>query len=325
MDTKKRVALYYDLLQYQQVNLDLLNQHLELIRLPNPDHDRPEILNRIEVVFAPLGYFWGKEKIDLSPHLKVIGSNTTGTPHIDVKYAEKKGIKVIFLKGPTKFLQTITPTAEHTWGLLLALTRRTPWAFQSVLDGVWNRRLFGGKAMLSSMSLGVVGLGRLGRMVAKYGKCFGMKVCYFDPYVPEAEGDGFSRVDTLEELVSGSDVVTIHVPLEDETKNMFNESIFSKFKKGAYLINTSRGKIVDHEAMLKYLENGILGGCALDVCGGEFSKDFSARLKTHPLVEYARSHDNLLITPHIGGSTLDAWRLTEEHTIQLVMESLGIR
>jgi len=318
------VALYYDLLQYQQANRDLLTQHFELIRLPNPEHDHSGVLKRIEVVFAPLGYFWGKEKIDLSPNLKIIASNTTGTPHIDVEYAKERGIEVISLKGLTEFLQTITPTAEHTWGLILALTRRTPWAFQSVCQGVWNRRLFGGKAMLSSLSLGVVGLGRLGKMVANYGRCFGMEVRYFDPYVAKAEGGEFSKVATLEELVSLSDVVTIHVPLEEETRNMFTENIFSKFKKGAYLINTSRGEIVDCKVMLKYLKNGILGGCAVDVFTGEFSQDFSTRLKNHPLIQYAKSHDNLLITPHIGGSTIDAWRLTEEHTIQLVLESLGI-
>jgi len=176
--------------------------------------------------------------------------------------------------------------------------------------------------MLSKMSLGIVGLGRLGKIVANYARCLAMKVYYFDPYVCESDIKSITRINSLEELVAISDIVTIHVPLKKETTKLFNEHIFPHFKNGSYLINTSRSDIVDQGLMLAYLRNGHLAGAAIDVFEGEFDRDFPNRLKDHPLIVYAQEHQNLLVTPHIGGSTIDAWRLTEQHVIKSVIEKL---
>jgi D-3-phosphoglycerate dehydrogenase len=315
----KPTLIYYPVLQYQPGNLRLLHDNFEVIELPNPDHDTPKILKRAEVILAPLGYFCGKEKIDSAPNLKVIGSNTTGHPHIDVVCAVKKGIKVVTLKGQYDFLKTITPTAELTWGLIIALIRNMFPSYKSVLDGNWDRRPFAGECMLSRMSLGVAGYGRLGKMVANYGKCFGMTVRYYDPFV-SVHDDGIERVFSLKELVSTSDIVTIHIPHETETENLFGREVFSYFKKGSYFINTSRGELVDHEALLSFLKDATLAGAALDVFEDEFKSGFT--ILEHPLWQYAREHDNLILTPHIGGSTVDAWRQTEEYTISLVLAAL---
>lgn len=319
---KKDKAIYYEMLNYQPENLKFLNENFEVIMLPNPLDDKPEILNQADIIFAPLGYYCGKDKIDQSPKLKIIASNTTGHPHIDVNYAAQKGIQVITLKGHDEFLNTITPTAELTWGLIILLTRKIFPAYQSVLKGSWNRRSFGGDYMLSRMSLGVAGYGRLGRMVANYGKSFGMKVRYYDPFV-ENEDVGVFRVNTLAELVSTSDIITIHIPHEPETENLFNDKIFSQFKKGTYLINTSRGELIDHNALLRCLQDGALAGAALDVMEKEFTTGFQDTLKNHPLWKYAQKHANLIITPHIGGSTIDAWKMTEEYTIKLIITALN--
>lgn len=319
----KKTLIYYRILQYQEENLEFLKKHFNVIYLEDPDDDSPEILSTAEVILAPLGFFLDKKKIDLSPKLKVIASNTTGEPHIDVPYAEEKSIKVISLKDQAEFLELITPTAELTFGLIISLIRRIPWAFNSVKTGIWNRRLFGGLAMLSRMSLGIVGMGRLGKMVANYGKSFGMKVLYFENDEKFPIPSGLSRMSTLEELVASSDIVTAHINLTEENRRLFNNRIFSKFKKGSYFINTARGEIVDFNALLDHLKNGRLAGAALDVFESEFKKGFQRQIKNHPLLEYAKSHDNLLITPHIGGSTYDAWKDTEEHTIKLILNYLG--
>jgi D-3-phosphoglycerate dehydrogenase len=171
------------------------------------------------------------------------------------------------------------------------------------------------------MSLGVVGLGRLGSMVASYGLCFGMRVCYFDPYVEES-ATGVERIETLEELVETSDIVTIHVPYNSETHNLFNRELFARFKNGAFFINTSRGEVVDKQALLECLQSGKLAGAATDVLDGEFNPGFDQKVIEHPLVQYASTHFNLIITPHIGGSTIDAWSLTQEHTIRKVIEAI---
>lgn len=317
----KPTALYYRILKYQPENLATLAREFELAELDSPAQDTPDILSRVEVLFAPLGYQVDAARIDACPRLKAIVSNTTGHPHIDVAYARRKGVFVACLKFAPEFLKRITPTAEHTWGLLLALTRNLVPAHRAALAGTWDRRPFGGQAMLSSLSLGIAGHGRLGGMVARYGKAFGMAVRYFDPYV-EASAEGAERVGTLEELVERSDIVSIHVPHEPQTEGMFDAAVFSRFRPGAWLVNTARGELIDWDALLDGLRSGRLAGAALDVFDGEFEPGFAARYPTHPLLAYAREHDNLIITPHIGGSTLDAWRLTEAHAIGMALDHL---
>jgi D-3-phosphoglycerate dehydrogenase / 2-oxoglutarate reductase len=317
----KPVLIYYEILGYTPENLALLNDRFEIITLTDPSQASPPVLQKAEVILAPLGYFCGKQTIDHASKLKIIGSNTTGHPHIDVGYARSKGIRVITLKNQHKFLKTITPTAELTWGLIIAVTRNIISGFQSVLQGKWSRWPFGGKNMLSRMSLGVVGYGRLGKKVASYGSCFGMQVGCFDPYIDRIP-KAVKRFATLADLVSSSDIITVHVPHEPETENMFSRRIFAKFQPGAYFINTSRGELVDQDALLEALEKKILAGAAIDVLADEFKPDFQKTTMDHPLIKYASTHSNLIITPHIGGSTQDAWHLTQAHTIELILEAL---
>lgn len=314
-------ALYYGVLKYQPENLALLRERFDLIERPDPREDTPDALDRAVVGFAPLGFHFDRAKINAMPRLRVIASNTTGHPHIDVDHARAKGIAVVTLKGDTAFLDTITPTAEHTIGLLLALTRHIVPASRSVLEGRWDRRPFPGRAMLSRMSLGIIGLGRLGTKTATYAQAFGMRVRYYDPYKDSAP-PGVERVDDLADLVSSVDVVSLHVPHEPETEGIMSRAVFAAFKPGAVFINTARGELVDFHALLDGLESGRLGGAALDVFEDEFRPDFVETLSHHPLWRYAREHDNLLVTPHIGGSTLDAWRETERRTIDRVLAAL---
>jgi D-3-phosphoglycerate dehydrogenase len=319
MSRIKPTLIYYDILQYQPENMTLLNEYFQVLTMGNPSQDRPDILNKAHVILAPLGFYLGKEKIDQSKNLKVIGSNTTGHPHIDVNYAVKKGIKVITLKQEHAFLDTITPTAELTWGLIIAISRNLIPAFQSVLGGAWQRWPFGGKSMLSRMCLGIVGMGRLGRMVASYGCCFNMETRYFDPHVPGPFSD-IKRMDSLGSLVETSDIVTVHVPHEPETEGLFNREIFERFRDGAFFVNTSRGEVVEEGDLLDALKKGRLAGAAVDVLDGEFKPGFEKKVLNHPLVRYASERHNLIITPHIGGSTMDAWGETQEHTIRKIIE-----
>jgi phosphoglycerate dehydrogenase-like enzyme len=310
-----RKALYFEILNYRKENILLMRKHFDVITMHDPLNIKEKALDGVEVVFAPLGYFFGQDFFSKAPHLKVIASNTTSTPHIDVEAAASKGVEVFSLKGEREFLDSITPTAELTVGLMIAVTRNLIPAKDSVLDGKWSRWEFGGSKMLSKMSLGIVGLGRLGSMVARYAYQMGMRIFYFDPYV-ENNGHGFKKRSSLEELVGESDIVSIHVHLTEETESMFSNSIFEKFKKGAYLINTSRGEIIDSSALIRAMETGRLRGAALDVLDGEFIPGFPQTVSQHSLVQYANSHPNLVITPHIAGSTEDAWSLTQRFVIK---------
>jgi D-3-phosphoglycerate dehydrogenase len=313
-------ALYFEILNYKKENLDLLYDNFEVIRLNNPSMITPDILKDISVIFAPLGYFFGEDIFSVSPNLKVVATNTTGVPHIDVERAASRGINVISLKDEKEFLDTITPTAELTMGLIINITRNMVPAMKSVLNGEWSRWEFGGQAMLSRMSLGIVGLGRLGKMVARYATAFGMKVSYYDPFITHNAEWSYKRIESIEQLVSQVDIITVHIPMNGENRHFFNKAVFCKFKKGSYFINTARGEVVDSQALIEALEKGIIKGAALDVLDGEFEPGFSNKVLSHPLVKYAQTHDNLIITPHIAGSTEDAWYLTQRHVIEQTIE-----
>lgn len=316
MSDRPRV-LYYKILSYQPENIELLSKEFDVIQLNTPADDSDSVLAHLDGCFAPLGYKFDLAKFKRCPNLRVVISNTTGVPHIDMQNAEARNVKVFSLRDEQSFLDTITPTAEHAFGLMLALLRRTPWSYNAVLAGGWNRFEFGGPAMLSRLSLGIVGMGRLGKKLANYAAAFGMKVYYFDPYI-ENIPDGFVRKDALKDLLSLSDIVSIHVPANASTYHLFDTDAFSWMKRESILINTARGEIVDESALLHALKGRVLAGAALDVLDGEYEPGFE--VKAHPLVNYAQTHDNLLITPHVGGSTIDAWRETQRRVIDMAVE-----
>jgi D-3-phosphoglycerate dehydrogenase len=314
--------LYYDILQYQDATLKLIEKNFDVKNLPDPNHDTDEVLKSVEVAMAPLGFEFDRGKIDRCPNLKMIASSTLSVPHIDVEYANSRGIKVCYLGDQNELLKTITPTAELAWGLVIAVTRKIPWAHRAVCNGEWNGRFFGSQTprMLSAMTLGIVGLGRLGSLVASYGKAFGMKVYY---YSPSSRNSAYERCQTLEELARCSDIVSVHAQHKPETEGLINNKFMVAMKPGSFIINTSKGELIDENALLNSLESGHLGGASLDVLAGEYEQNFKSKLNKNPLVKYARTHDNLILTPHYGGATVDAWIKTESRTIDLILEAVN--
>lgn len=232
------------------------------------------------------------------PQLKIIFTATTGTDHIDVSLCNARNIIIWCLKPFTDFLRTIPSTAEHTIALMLSLVRNVPKAHQSVLSGTWNRDLFFG-SQLKNKTLGIIGLGRTGSLVAKFAAAFGMSVVYYDPYVNGT--NQYQKVNKLNELLQQSDIVSLHVHLNKSTELLLNNNNCSYIKPGAYIINTSRGKIVDESLMVKLLEAGILKGMASDVISNEHGW-----LQDSALYQGAQRGLNIILTPHIGGATLDA-------------------
>lgn len=316
-------AVYFKILEYTPDNLGRLQQAFDLTVLGTPSELSDSILAQTEVMFAPLGYRFDAELMKRCPRLRALATNTTGVPHIDVEYAENHGIRVISLKDEQEFLSSITPTAELTIGLMICITRNVMPAYKAVLNGNWRRWDFGGPAMLSRMTLGIVGLGRLGKMVARYASAIGMKIIYYDPHVIETGlPAACERVESLEQLVSNCDITTIHVPMSAANRHLFNADLFAAFRRGAFLVNTARGEIVDSLALTDALRSGHLAGAAVDVLDNEFEPGFENRVQDHPLVKYALEYDNLIITPHIAGSTKDAWHLTQRHTIEQAINAV---
>lgn len=259
-----------------------------------------------DVLIVRLAHQVDRAVLDAGARLKAVVSATTGLDHIDPEYAASKGIAVLSLRGETAFLDTVRATAEHTWALLLAVLRRIPQAAASVCTGHWDRDLFRGNE-LSGKRLGIVGLGRVGCKVARYGLAFGMDVAAYsmqaEPWV-----DGVARMPSLPALLARSDVLSIHVSLNDETEGLIGARELDLLPQGAVLINTARGRIVDEAALVEALETGRLAAAALDVVDQE--REAEAR-NAGPLLAYARRHDNLLITPHIAGATHESMASTE--------------
>ncbi|MFP3927474.1 MAG: phosphoglycerate dehydrogenase [Desulfobacteraceae bacterium] len=228
--------------------------------------------------------------IEAGDRLKVIGRAGIGLDNVDIDAASRRG--VVVMNTPEG---NVITTAEHAIALLMSLTRNIPQATASLKSGKWEKKKYQGREVYGKV-LGVVGLGKIGRVVADRARGLKLKVIVYDPYLkPEViEGLDCEPV-TFEELLAGSDYVSVHVPRTDETKGLFGAEAFSKMKRGAMVINCARGGIVDEDALYEALAGGHLGGAALDV----FSVEPPGSNKLMEL-------DNLICTPHLGASTREA-------------------
>lgn len=280
-------------------------------RVLQHDLDRPELLHTVvqaDVLWVRLRHQIDEELMERAPRLKVIVSPTTGLNHIDMEEAARRGIRVLSLRGETEFLKNVHATAEHTVGLILSLVRRVPEAKSHVIGGGWNRDHFRGNELAGKVA-GIVGYGRLGRIVSRLLLAFEMRVLASDPHVWTTDVDPGVQVVPLNELLGQADLVTLHVNLYAETTGFFGKEHFAQMKSGAWFVNTARGELVDEVALLEVLRAGRLRGAALDV----LTDERSSGMASHPLVQYARRHENLLITPHIGGCTVESMEKTELH------------
>lgn len=275
----------------------------------NPTQEELEnIVSEYDILVVGLGLNMNKSVLENATNLKIIATATTGLDHIDIKMTGEKNIKVLSLKGENEFLDTITGTAELALGLMIDLVRKMPSAIRSVEKGVWDREKFRGNSLYRK-TLGVLGLGRLGKMMARYGNALGMRVIYTDPEVEEKKYPDYQKV-SFDDLLSQSDILSIHVHLKEDTENLFNKETFSKMKTGVFLINTSRDRIVDEGDLIEAIRTNKLGGYATDVLSGEV--DFGKSIPPgHSLHEYSKINDRVIIVPHIGGMTVESRRDTD--------------
>jgi D-3-phosphoglycerate dehydrogenase len=255
---------------------------------------KEELLERIKEVDALIvrsGTKIDKEIISAASKLKIIGRAGIGVDNIDVNEATKKGI--IVANAPQS---NIISAAEHTIALLLSLARNIPQANASLKKCEWNRSEFQG-VEVSGKVLGIIGLGRVGSLVAQKAQGLGMKVIAYDPYVPEERFAqvGVERARKLEELLRKSDFISLHLPKNPETVGFLDEKEFQIMKDGVRIINTARGGLYKEETLLKYLKSGKVAGAAIDVFEEEPCTE-------SPLFQF----ENVIVTPHLGASTKEA-------------------
>ena len=246
--------------------------------------------------------------IEAAENLKVIGRAGVGVDNVDVEAATRLG--VIVANAPQS---NIIAAAEQTMALMLALARNIPQAHAALVDGRWERSKYGGVEVYEK-TLGVLGFGRIGQLVAARAKAFGMRILAFDPFVSSERVKelGAERVDSPEEIYAQADFITIHLPNNAETKGFLNAGAFARMKDGVRVINCARGQLIDDEALQAALDSGKVAGAALDVFQQE-------PITEHPLFD---GYDNVVVTPHLGASTVEAQDRAGVQTAEQVLAAL---
>ena len=285
---------------------------------PSKDELKAEIAD-VDVLIMRVDPKIDKEVLDAAKSLKVIGVCSVGLNHIDMDTAKANGIQVFNAPGLNG-----NAVAELTICKMLELSRHTIPAHRDVtVNEKWDKYAFVGRE-LRGKTLGVLGFGRIGQRVGEIARVFGMKVVAYDPYLPAeifAKNEATSM--SIAEVCKVSDYITIHMPLNEETKNLFNAKSIAEMKNDAVVLNMARGGIVNEKDMCEALKAGKIGGYATDVLENEVAGDgltADAGFRS-PLFDC----DNFVVSPHIGAQTTDASRDIGTHIINKVKEALDLK
>ncbi len=301
-------AIGEELGKYMSVETKMLPTQAEL----------KELIVDVDVLIMRVDPAINKEILDAAKCLKVIGVCSVGLNHVDTKYAEEKGVQVFNAPGLNG-----NAVAELTISKMLDISRGTMVANHDVkVLKQWDKYKFVGRE-LRGKTLGVLGFGRIGQRVGEIARVFGMKIVAYDPYLPAeifAKNEATSM--SIAELCEVSDFVTIHLPLNDETRNMFNKESIAKMKNDAVVLNMARGGIVNEQDMYEALKAGTIGGYATDVMENELAAGGLTEGAgfDSPLFEC----DNFIVSPHIGAQTVDASYDIGQHIIAKVKDTLAL-
>jgi D-3-phosphoglycerate dehydrogenase / 2-oxoglutarate reductase len=254
------------------------------------DSDLAETIGAYDAIVIRSATKLTADVIERADRLKVIGRAGVGIDNVDVDAATRRGIIVANAAE-----STVVSAAEHTIGLLVALSRNIPQAHAALKQGRWERKAYGG-VELADKTIGVLGFGRIGQQVARRAAGLGMRVVVYDPFVaPDRFRElGVERLEDLIDVYAAADFITLHLPLTDETRGSLDAGAFAQMRDGVRIVNAARGELIDEDALLAALRSGKVGGAALDV--------FSTEPYSGPLLEL----DNVVVTPHLAASTEEA-------------------
>jgi D-3-phosphoglycerate dehydrogenase len=287
----------------------LLESFADVTYLPNPaPQDVIRDVTDQDAVFTNPNrsdVFIGQDVMEAGHALKAVCTASTGTNHIDAGCAADRGIRILSLTEQREVITKISSTAEHALALMLAALRHVPQAAESVKRGEWDYTRFIGR-QVDHLTVGVVGYGRLGTYFARYVNALGSRVLVYDPYVRVQE-PSLAQVE-LDQLLGETDVISLHVHVTPETTRMVDKSWFERMKPSMVLVNTSRGEIIDEADLIAFLEATPGAMLAADVVSGEVSAKRSS-----PLIDYARTASNVILTPHLGGMTVEGQQMAYMH------------
>jgi len=260
--------------------------------------------------------FIGKELIDAATNLKAVCTASTGTNHIDKDYAILKGIKIIALTEERNVINKISSTAEHAFALMLSSLRNIPQGFNSVKSYNWDYEPFIGR-QINHLKIGIIGYGRLGKYFFKYANAFGAKILVHDPY-KKIKNKNISQVG-IKTLLSNSDVISIHVHVTEETLGMINKDYFSLMKTNVLIVNTARGDIVNEADLINFLKKNKFAKYSTDVLANEVINN---KLE-NDLIRFSKKSNQVLITPHVAGMTLEGQMIAYNHAAELLKKTLN--
>ncbi len=288
--------------------VELLREHFDVeVGVDWEDAELAERIGEFEGIVIRSATKLSADLIEKGERLQVIGRAGAGVDNVDVAAATKRGIVVANAPDSNSMA-----AAEHTLALLLALARNVPQAHGSLTSGKWERSRFGGMEV-EGKTLGILGFGRIGRLVAARAKGFDMEVIAYDPFVgAELYRDlGVEKAETSAEVYASADFVTIHLPKTDATMAWLDDEAFGAMKDGVRVINVARGELLDHDALVRALDSGKVGGAALDVFPEE-------PMTEHPLF----GRENVIVTPHLGASTTEAQDRAGVQTAEQIVAAL---
>ncbi len=270
----------------------LLREHFEVdLGVEWDEQELEERIGEYEGIVIRSATKMTSELIERAVRLQVIGRAGVGVDNVDVPAATKRGIVVA--NAPES---NVVTAAEHTMALLLALARNVPQAYASLIAGKWERSKYSG-VELYEKTLGIIGFGRIGQLVAQRARGFGMRVLAFDPYVSSERYRELAveKAASAEEVYANADFLTVHLPKTPETEGFIGAEAFAEMRDGVRVLNVARGGLVDDAALKDALDSGKVAGAALDVFASE-------PMTEHPLFGYP----NVVVTPHLGASTAEA-------------------
>ncbi len=264
-----------------------------------------------EVLFVRLKRFISKDLLNKAPNLKYLCTPTTGLIHIDLEETDQRNIKVISLKGEQQFLSNIRATPEHAFGLTLALLRN----YKAAVNGPWDRDQFIGSEIYNNR-IGLIGMGRVGGILAGYFNQFGAEVFFSDPFISERNIHMAHRIDVLKDLIRQTNIVILCSSYNKANEGFIDKEIIDTLK-GKYFVNIARGELVDEEYLMQKIEQDYFMGIALDVICNETHEN------NYPQLLRLTDKHHLILTPHIGGATSSSMHRTEEFIVQKLMKHIG--
>lgn len=287
---------------------ELKKQFEVVFHLHPSENEFKDLINDVDVVILRSGVKLTKEVIERGEKLKIIARAGVGIDNIDIEFAKKKKIKVFNVPA----INSIS-VAEHTFGLILAISRKISLADSQLRENLWKKSELCGNELYGK-KLGIIGLGKIGSHVAEIGKGFGMKILAVVKNNSEERTNELKEknieITDFQKLIKNSDIITLNLPLNEETKNLITKKDFQIMKKQAYLINMARGGVVNEDDLYEALKENKIKGAATDV--------FEREKQENKLFEL----ENIVLTPHIGAMTFESQKRIAEIIVENIINSL---